>query len=133
MAKKETYWMTFDSNGDQEQTRFSLDKPTDSGDWFDVGTEIKDKRFKFKDGKPVQLKEDEYNFYLEQLQLATAKRLFLEERLELLAKSDWTQSTDSNLSDEDKKAWETYRQQLRDLPDNTKDFFNPEWPIKPGA
>ena len=37
------------------------------------------------------------------------------------------------LSDEDKKAWETYRQQLRDLPDNTKDFFNPEWPIKPGA
>lgn len=28
-------------------------------------------------------------------------------------------------------AWRAYRQALRDLPINTTDPFNPEWPIKP--
>ena len=32
-----------------------------------------------------------------------------------LAKCDWTQASDSPLSDEKKKEWATYRQALRDL------------------
>ena len=34
-----------------------------------------------------------------------------------LRESDWTQSNDSPLSTEEKKAWADYRQALRDLPE----------------
>lgn len=32
---------------------------------------------------------------------------------------------------EQQSAWSSYRQALRDLPENTTDPFNPVWPIKP--
>lgn len=47
---------------------------------------------------------------------ADAKRA---ERNKLLAACDWTQVADAPV---DRAAWATYRQQLRDLPDN------PNWP-----
>lgn len=40
------------------------------------------------------------------------------ERNTLLTESDWTQMTDSPLTDSKKTAWATYRQSLRDLPSN---------------
>lgn len=49
----------------------------------------------------------------------------------LLAASDWTQSPDSPLSGSKKQEWATYRQALRDLPENTTDPRNPTWPTKP--
>ena len=49
-------------------------------------------------------------------------------RNELLTESDWTQSRDILLSNDEE--WKTYRQQLRDLPKNT-DPMNPVWPTKP--
>jgi hypothetical protein len=33
-----------------------------------------------------------------------------------LAASDWTQTLDAPLTDEQRQAWATYRQQLRDFP-----------------
>ena len=42
--------------------------------------------------------------------------------------SDWTQVPDAPV---DQQAWATYRQELRDLPDNTEDPRNPVWPTKP--
>ena len=48
----------------------------------------------------------------------------------LLAKTDWTQSADSPLSDAKKAEWATYRQALRDLPTSE----NPnEFPTPPSA
>ena len=47
----------------------------------------------------------------------------------LLQQSDWTQSRDVTLSNDN--AWKTYRQALRDLPANTSDPRNPTWPTKP--
>ena len=44
--------------------------------------------------------------------------------------TDWTVLTDSPLSDADKTAWTTYRQELRDLP-STIDVSNPILPTKP--
>jgi len=44
---------------------------------------------------------------------------------------DWTVLSDSPLSDADKTAWITYRQELRDLP-ATIDVSNPVLPTKPG-
>lgn len=49
-------------------------------------------------------------------------------RNELLLTSDWTQLADAQVN---KDAWASYRQELRDLPQNTTDPFNPVWPVKP--
>ena len=49
-------------------------------------------------------------------------------RNQLLTESDWTQSRDVFLPNDEE--WKTYRQQLRDLPKNTEPM-NPVWPTKP--
>ena len=50
------------------------------------------------------------------------------QRDRLLAESDWTVLADSPTPT---AAWKTYRQALRDLPDNTTDPFNVVWPTPP--
>ena len=52
-------------------------------------------------------------------------------RNQKLAEYDWTQTLDAPLTEEQKTAWATYRQVLRDLPANTEDPKNPVWPTKP--
>jgi hypothetical protein len=52
------------------------------------------------------------------------------ERDALLADCDWTQIPDAPLTTEQKQAWQTYRQELRDLPD-TVDINNIIYPTKP--
>ena len=44
-----------------------------------------------------------------------------------LAATDWMANSDVTMTD----AWKTYRQELRDLPANTKDPANPTWPTEP--
>jgi hypothetical protein len=46
----------------------------------------------------------------------------------LLSNCDWTQIADAPV---DAAGWATYRQELRDLPANTTDPFNPAWPDMP--
>ena len=53
------------------------------------------------------------------------------QRNTLLAQSDWTGLTDSPLTTDQKAAWATYRQALRDLPANTPDPSTPIWPTPP--
>ncbi len=60
-------------------------------------------KYKIIDGKAV---EQTIDFWI-------AVRI---ERNNLLSKSDWTQMSDSPLSDSKKTEWATYRQSLRDLP-----------------
>ena len=50
-------------------------------------------------------------------------------RNKLLAECDWTQGRD--IPDGVASAWASYRQGLRDLPQNTTDPLNPVWPVKP--
>jgi hypothetical protein len=60
--------------------------------------------------------------------------LLRNERDVLLAKSDWTQMPDSPLTATQKTAWATYRQELRDLPQNVGEITSLEdvvWPIPP--
>ena len=47
-----------------------------------------------------------------------------------LRRTDWTQYTDVPLSDTDKTAYVTYRQQLRDITTQS-DPFNITWPTSP--
>jgi hypothetical protein len=48
-----------------------------------------------------------------------------------LAKCDWTQGSDSPLATQAKTDWSDYRQSLRDLPANTENPEQIEWPIAP--
>lgn len=63
---------------------------------------------------------------------AEAARDYWEELRDLrngrLTQSDWTQVSDAPLTEVQKTSWQTYRQQLRDLPENTEDPKNPIWP-----
>ena len=54
-------------------------------------------------------------------------------RNELLVESDIAITMDrwDGMSDAKKTEWTTYRQTLRDLPENTSDPINPVWPVKP--
>ena len=52
----------------------------------------------------------------------------------LLAESDWTQFVDSPLTDKKKAEWATYRQALRDLPQEYPNAISNDdiiWPTKP--
>ena len=57
----------------------------------------------------------------------------------MLKASDWTQLPDSPLSDSKKAEWATYRQLLRDVPDNNTPEIEPDtgnlisvtWPTEP--
>ena len=49
------------------------------------------------------------------------------QRTQLLAATDYLALSDATLSED----MRTYRQALRDLPDNTSDPANPTWPVKP--
>ena len=49
----------------------------------------------------------------------------------LLRESDWTQFTDSPLTDSKKTEWKTYRQSLRDLPATESDPENATFTTKP--
>lgn len=63
---------------------------------------------------------------LEEAQLEVRAR-----RDSLLQSSDWTHVTDSALSDQEKQAWATYRQALRDISNQTFFPYNIVWPTKP--
>ena len=56
-------------------------------------------------------------------------------RSRMLIDSDWTQLADSPLSDADKTLWRTYRQKLRDMPEDpawlSNDVFNVDFPVTP--
>ena len=54
-------------------------------------------------------------------------------RNQLLSDSDWTQMSDSPLTDEAKALWATYRTALRDITDhaNWPNLVEADWPTKP--
>ena len=60
--------------------------------------------------------------------LLAAEKNEREIRNDLLKDSDWTQLADSNV---DKTAWANYRQQLRDIPNQSGFPRNINWPTKP--
>jgi hypothetical protein len=51
----------------------------------------------------------------------------------LLSRCDWTQLPDTTLTDEQKAAWATYRQALRDLPSTAASPDEIEFPARPSG
>jgi len=79
--------------------------------------------YKIIDGKPVLKSQDEKLTPIDEVWSE-----FRNTRDIKLQLSDWTQVPDAPV---DQAAWAAYRQQLRDLPDNTEDPRNPVWPTPP--
>jgi hypothetical protein len=52
-------------------------------------------------------------------------------RNELLILSDWTQIPNGPLTQQQQEAWAVYRQQLRDIPEQSGYPFNVVWPTPP--
>ena len=55
----------------------------------------------------------------------------VETRNQFLANSDWTQMPDSPLTTEQKAAWATYRQALRDVTAQEGFPNSIQWPVSP--
>ena len=96
--------------------------------WLDEGSE-----------KPT---EEELNSKIAELRAAEPMRLLREERNQRLVETDWTQYRDVSLSND--SDWQTYRQSLRDLPQNFSPIIDiitedghpivkeqTDWPKKP--
>lgn len=66
-----------------------------------------------------------------------AMRKIRTERTQLLTACDWTQFNDVDLTQEQKIAWQAYRQELRILPntipDTLQDINEVLWPTPPGS
>ena len=82
--------------------------------------------------------ESAINAKIIELDAAEPMRLLREERTRLIVESDWTQFPD--VPDSTKTAWQSYRQQLRDLPSSASpklddiyelDLSSVTWPTKP--
>ena len=105
--------------------------------------------FKIRDGKIAkwyiddpQPSDDKIQTKLQELRVAQPLKELREERNQKLQETDWTQYRDVSLSND--SDWQTYRQSLRDLPQNfspiidiiTEDGYpivkeQTDWPEKP--
>ncbi len=91
-----------------------------------------EKRYKNVNGEVVELTADE----IKELDDRAAARdldfsTIRAERNAYLNGCDWTQMTDSPLTDEKKAEWATYRQELRDLPGGFTKVSEVVWPTPP--
>ena len=104
-------------------------------------TQKTDGSFDYHDGQ-TQPSEEEIQTKLTELRDAEPMRLLRVERNQKLVETDWTQYRDVTLNND--SDWQTYRQSLRDLPQNfspiidiiTEDGYpivkeQTDWPEKP--
>lgn len=75
--------------------------------------------------------EQDYNTWLQHaknIERTDIANKIRAERNRLLAESDWTQNADSPLDSNQKSAWATYRQALRDVPEQQGFPYEVSWP-----
>jgi hypothetical protein len=63
--------------------------------------------------------------------IGQASASVLSQRFNLLSESDWTQIPNNPLSTAQQEVWATYRQELRDIPQQSGYPFNVVWPVAP--
>ena len=92
----------------------------------------------WQDSSKTKPTEAEINAKISELDAAESMRLLRKERNSLLNNTDWTQNDD--VPTETQTKWQTYRQQLRDLPatasptldsDYNLNFSSVNWPTEP--
>lgn len=86
-----------------------------------------------EDGNEVTTTKAEHEAAYQATLDAKAAEANRKTRNDLLADSDWTQMNDSPLTNEQKTAWATYRQELRDISDLDAwpNLGDDDWPVAP--
>jgi hypothetical protein len=122
-----SYFIKFSAEGFQEEFADLQESP--GLGWHEVD-EIEGLIYQLKNNIPTPMTEQEVSDYRDDLLITSTLRYVRDERNERLMRSDWTQLSNSGLSNEKKIEWETYRQALRDMPDT---ITGPEvtWPEEP--
>lgn len=96
-----------------------------------------EKMYKWVDGVEVEYSAEDYAQHEQDLienekqRLARLPFVIRNRRNTLLKESDWTQYPDSPLSAEQKQAWATYRQALRDIPSQAGFPTDVQFPVAP--
>jgi hypothetical protein len=80
------------------------------------------------DDGTIIIKQDPEQYRIKLEHLKSSLRI---QRNSLLVQCDWTQFTDSPLSQDKKAEWANYRQDLRNLPKTVTDPTNVTWPVPP--
>ena len=86
-----------------------------------------------EDGNEVTTTKAEHEAAYQATLDAKASETNRKTRNDLLVGSDWTQMNDSPLTNEQKTAWATYRQELRDISDLDAwpNLGDDDWPVAP--
>jgi hypothetical protein len=99
---------------------------------------IDDSAYYIQNGVPVAIppKPDQYSVFdyttkqwVQNANMAIAS--VSQKRQKLLYLSDWTQIPNNPLTTAQQEAWATYRQELRDIPQQSGYPFNVVWPVAP--
>jgi hypothetical protein len=122
-------YIKFDDNNIQEQTVSADESP--GQDWHVIPSNTDGKFYKLSNGVPVTMTEKELEDYRFDLKRTWVLQDARNKRDRALIESDWTQLSTSPLSDAKKTEWETYRQALRDLPDNISEDLAYTLPVVP--
>ena len=112
----------------QNEDAQGIEASTPAGQTFYENVTVDKERMRFAhyDGLTVT-----YSKTQTQIDLENAWVLLRRDRDQLLLMSDHTQHEDAPFTDNQKSAWRTYRQALRDLPANTSDPKSPVFPPAP--
>ena len=94
--------------------------------YFDGGLYTDDgiPRYKLVDGQPVERTNEE----IDSDRIPILEAQIRAQRNKLLLETDWTQIQDNQLSQSERESWATYRQQLRDIPEQAGFPKSVEWP-----
>jgi hypothetical protein len=94
-----------------------------------------EKKFiKMVDNQEIELSPAEVEQLLKEAEVSDrlyAIELAKRRRNNELVQSDWTQSLDAPFTQEKRAEWATYRQALRDVPQQSGFPDNIQWPTKP--
>ena len=109
--------------GEVPDNQSKYQKETDEIGLIEVES-LPENDFKVVNGKVVDQSDDDF---LDE-KIKEAWSYLRSKRTGLLMQCDWTQVSDAPV---DQAAWASYRQALRDMPQNTTDPSNPVWPNPP--
>lgn len=125
------YYIKFNSDGIQQETRLSDEAPDTENIWYAVGDSVDHKFFHLVNGQPTPMTDEERKDHYAILNKNSVIMHARYKRDRALIESDWTQLPNSKLTDAQKTEWETYRQALRDYPANVENNLDLELPEKP--
>lgn len=117
--------------GKPARTISELDAVIEFG--IDIVSNMDDYETHELNGEDIRFYHIPAEFTIEKINLGIAPlmEIIRTTRNKLLSDCDWTQLADSTLSVEAKVAWATYRQALRDLPEELEDPNEVVWPEFP--